>query len=144
MIKDSCIRDKNTGSFWKLFPGSLVFVALIFTTFSSAFASTATDQFIDLSTGGDEISTLLFDAGDHLDQNPFNPDLPDPIPEEPEEESDEKKDNPDDDYKAHHRVYYPHLTSLANVWLGQTSQSFQHRKTIPFFILFHSWKSFLA
>lgn len=143
MQKSSFIREEHIGRFWKLFPSSCVFIALFFTTFSSAFATGLSEQLTDPSGDSEEISALLFDAVDHLGLDLANSNLPEPIPEEPEEESDEKEDNFDEDFKTLNRDYAQHQSLLANVWMGATAQAFQHRKTIPFFILFHSWKSFL-
>ncbi|HRN42534.1 MAG TPA: hypothetical protein PK649_10750 [Vicingus sp.] len=71
---------------------------------------------------------------------PFGPNSP----EKPEEfNENENKVNLDDDWQAILTVTTLFNPSFFKVQTLQKALSLQNRKTIPLFILFHSWKSFL-
>ncbi|HSF52290.1 MAG TPA: hypothetical protein VLA71_00980 [Algoriphagus sp.] len=122
-------------------------IALIFPTVSQVFAS---DSFVIQSNqyefSPDE-NVLHLTETYTFSENPFGSNSPDPIPAGPEpddEEKEEKEDSSDDDWKALFRASGNLKTSLEKVQTERLTQSLHNRKTIPFFILFHSWKSFFS
>lgn len=133
---------------WKQFLMLSLFLGLTFFTSSQGTASElfSAQYSLDVITGDD--SFLVLNQDHHLSQSPSESNDPDSIPdqreESDEEENLEKEESSDDDRIAvsKHSVFLKQqITEIKSV---QYYQSVQNRKTIPFFILFQNWKSFLS
>ena len=91
------------------------------------------------------LSEDLFNNSD----NPFHlPFESVPIPNEPETPGENEMEfNPDDDWSPlswkHSSEHICNISTSIRSHFSQTLQSFQNRSTVPLFILFLSWKSFL-
>lgn len=80
-----------------------------------------------------------------LDHTPFSEKLPESLPEE-SEDSDEKEGENELEIeciqvfqKLNSKIYYKDDLSVDYLTISQL-----HRETIPLFILFHAWRSFIA
>jgi hypothetical protein len=132
-------------SLWERCLGSFLLVLWVIPSFNNAFAAETPRTDISQSTLTSSSSVLLSDDFDTLSSHPFTPDLPDPVPIEPDEPEDvAQEDNLVDDSIILCRFYIIHTNSREKAQAAQLKQSLQNRKTVPLFILFHSWKSFSA
>lgn len=77
-------------------------------------------------------------------QHLLNSNFPNSIPEK-QEDSDERvqEDNIDDDLNFDSYSSIHQSTSIVSLCNCHLRQSLQSRSTVPYYILFHSWKSFL-
>jgi hypothetical protein len=147
-MQASKILIKNRSPYLrKIFLGFSVLLALIFSFSTYSFAGESNSNHSDESTVGESTSIQLPDNLS-FSENPFDSNLPDPDPAEPEEaEEEEKPEKEDTSEKACKAIGKATEFCIGNLEKDQGvrfSQSLQHRKSIPFFILFHSWKSFLS
>ncbi len=147
-MQASKILIKNRSPYlWKLFLGYSVLLALIFSFSTYSFAGELNSNHSDESTVGESTSVHLpHDLS--FSENPFDSNLPDPIPGEPEEtEEEEKPEKEDTTEKACKAIDKAAESCIGNLEKDQGARfslTLQNRKSIPFFILFHSWKSFLS
>lgn len=148
MQSSSVYRNTMTSKLWKQFLRLSMFLGLIF---SAANSSNASEHFsnhlsIDILTGDD---TFLASCQDqYLYQSPFDSNLPDSIPDQREEsdqeENLEKEESSDNDRVAVSKLSVCLQQRIFEIQSVQYYQSVQNRKTIPLFILFQNWKSFLT
>lgn len=132
---------------WKVIMGC-VFLALIFFGNAPVFASEVFFNSSNQNSLFENESIPLPAELNSFSQNQTDSNFPDSVPVEPkdsdEEEKEEKEDTIDYDCKVVFRESENQYGSREKVQIEQFSQSLQNRKTIPFFILFRSWKSFLS
>lgn len=141
-------RNTLITQLWKQFLSLGLLLGLTFLAVNPSNASKLSSRQLsfDVFTTGDIIFAPSQDQ--HLYQSPFDSNLPDSAPdqreESDEEENLEKEESLDDDRVAisKHSVFLKQrITEIQSV---QFYHSLQNRKTIPLFILFQNWKSFLS
>lgn len=122
--------------------------ALFFGLFTYSFADKGIESVS--SAGISESLSLTELAQDQstihaLDHTPFSEKLPESTPEE-SEDSDEKEGESELEVeciqvfqKLYSKIYYKDDLSVDYLTISQL-----HRETIPLFILFHAWRSFIA
>lgn len=120
-------------------------VIWIFPFFSNSFAFKAYPDNLNKSTLNAHINGLLSADVDSSTPHPFDPNLPDSTPQKQDEfDENEKEDNSEDDWKILCRTSLQYSTSLEKALTAGNTQSIQNRNSVYLFILFHSWKIFLA
>lgn len=78
-------------------------------------------------------------------QHLLDSNFPNTIPEKQEDSNEEvQEDNTDDVWNINSYFSIHQSTSIISSCNCQLRQSLQNRSTVPYYILFHSWKSFLS
>ncbi|KEO75571.1 hypothetical protein [Anditalea andensis] len=128
----------------------MAFVVLILSFFSFSidgfsYPNQSADHLQQTSIEQDTFTFLSNDGVNPYAKAPFLPDNCDPTPEEQEDtnENESEKDLENGWENKFLNGFSPDLFTN-NIDADYLSVSLHHRKTIPFFILFHSWKSFLS
>lgn len=111
----------------------------------SAFATTPKEECVTHKDFTCLVSEDLFTSSHHPLHLPFESD---PSRKEPDaSDENEREDNFDDDWNQliwkHSSASTFNVSSSVKSHFFRISQSLQKRSTVPLFILYHSWKSFL-
>lgn len=138
--KDNNIKNCISGYFPVKSIRFILLALWIFSFFNISFISKTSLFEQNQSTLNDNICVFSSENINPYSNLPFGPNSP----EKPEEfNENENKVNLDDDWQAILTVTTLFNPSFFKVQTLQKALSLQNRKTIPLFILFHSWKSFL-
>lgn len=138
--KDNNIKNCISGYFPVKSIRFILLALWIFSFFNISFISKTSLFEQNQSTLNDYICVFSSENINPYSNLPFGPNSP----EKPEEFNENKnKVNLDDDWQAILTVTTLFNPSFFKVQTLQKALSLQNRKTIPLFILFHSWKSFL-
>ncbi|MBX2959542.1 MAG: hypothetical protein KF732_06245 [Flavobacteriales bacterium] len=138
--KDNNIKNCISGYFPVKSIRFILLALWIFSFFNISFISKTSLFEQNQSTLNDYICVFSSENINPYSNLPFGPNSP----EKPEEfNENENKVNLDDDWQAILTVTTLFNPSFFKVQTLQKALSLQNRKTIPLFILFHSWKSFL-
>jgi len=138
--KDNNIKICKSGYFPVKSIRFILLALWIFSFFNISFISKTSLFEQNQSTLNDNFCVFSSENINPYSNLPFGPNSP----EKPEEfNENENKVNLDDDWQAILTVTTLFNPSFFKVQTLQKALSLQNRKTIPLFILFHSWKSFL-
>lgn len=136
---------RTTSRLWKR---SLWFVLCLIWAFplaSSAFAANTENSLPTQNAYSDRTDVLsvgLFDAATY---HPAATSFPDKTPlEKPEETNNTEKEDVDDSDGHSLGDFAFQSTSLTHRQIGQLARCVLNRTEVPFYILFHAWKSYLA
>lgn len=99
----------------------------------------------ELSSGESDCSSQHPQSGnDNLPQEKQSqPQFPLDTEDSQEEEREENDDSSDDEWSTANKATAFYTSSLEKMLTAQRPLSHQNCKAIPYFILFHSWKSFI-
>lgn len=111
-----------------------------FATINSDFHSTHTTL-----TENESCIKVISNETRSYSQDLLDSNFPNSIPEKQEDSNEEvQEDNTDDDLNFDSYFSIHQSTSIISSCNCQLRQSLQNQSTVPYYILFHSWKSFLS
>lgn len=137
--KNVCPKGEKSNALKK---GLLSYILLVLSlvTFSyNAFSEVIPPADFTVTNSSDELITVPYLTFNSYYNSPCLPDLPDPIPAEPDDSDEQEKENDLEDVgNFSFNAYNSEITCCKIIKTEYLSQSLQHRKTIPLFILFHT------